>query len=314
MSATNIVNFEVLLDDFFVNHNTDSSIDPVSNKKLLSVINGYEDGKWRYDIFQQFVWDNIAETALSHTEREALIAKPQSSLIESAKKLRLTDDAKKSNTEGSELAEILLYGIMKHHYGALPVVPKIFYKQNAQDNAKGADSVHIVLTDDNDFTIWFGEAKFYNSIEDVRLNEVIASVEKGLQTDKLKKENSIVTNVSDLDKLLHDKKDLVTEIKKLLSPQESIDLLKPKLHIPILLLHECGITAKGTELSDEYKKEILDHHKQRVVAYYKKQVEKFSKTVFKYDSIHFHIILFPVPEKKPIVDAFLTNVAHYKNQ
>ena len=51
----------------------------------------------------------------------------------------------KTDTEGSELAEILLYGIMHHHYKALPVVPKIFNKQNSNDNAKGADSVHIVL-------------------------------------------------------------------------------------------------------------------------------------------------------------------------
>ena len=52
---------------------------------------------------------------------------------------------------------------MKHHYGALSAVPKIFYKQNVQDNAKGADSVHIVLNN-NDFSIWFGEAKFYPNL------------------------------------------------------------------------------------------------------------------------------------------------------
>jgi hypothetical protein len=313
-SKASIVNFEVLLDDSFMNHNTDSSIAPVSNKNLLSIVNGFEDGKWRSAIFQKFIWDNISETALSFSERAALIAKPQSSLVESAKKLRLTDANKSTSTEGSELAEILLYGIMKHHYHALPVVPKIFYKQNSQDNAKGADSVHIVLTDGDDFTIWFGEAKFYNSIEDVRLNEVIASVEKALQTDKLKKENSIITNVSDLDKLLPDKSALVKRIKNLLSPQESIDLLKPKLHIPILLLHECEITAKGSELSDAYRKEILNHHKSRAVSFYKKQVDKLSKKVFKYDSIHFHIIFFPVPKKDPVIQKFLENVSHYKNQ
>ena len=81
---------------------------------------------------------------------------------------------------------------MKHHYNAIPVVPKIFYKQNVQDNAKGADSVHIVVDDKDDFTIWFGEAKFYNSIEDARLYEIISSVEASLNTDKLKKENSII--------------------------------------------------------------------------------------------------------------------------
>ncbi|MGY8685369.1 Hachiman antiphage defense system protein HamA [Bradyrhizobium sp. UFLA05-153] len=70
------------------------------------------------------------------------------------------------------------------HY---PVVTKIFYKQNDQDNAKGADSVHIVVNGD-DFTLWFGEAKFYNSIADARLDAVVTSVLNSLSTDKLKKE------------------------------------------------------------------------------------------------------------------------------
>ncbi|CAH8239063.1 hypothetical protein VAEKB19_520003 [Vibrio aestuarianus] len=94
-------------------------------------------------------------------------------------------DKTKDISKGSELAEILLYGIMKHHYGALPVVPKIFYKQNAQDNAKGADSVHLVIKD-NDFTVWFGEAKFYNKIEDARLASIVSSVANSLDTKKLK--------------------------------------------------------------------------------------------------------------------------------
>ena len=58
-------------------------------------------------------------------------------LIEAAKNLRLTDIDGDDPGKGSEIAEIALYGIMHHHFGALPVVPKIFYKQNVQDNAKG---------------------------------------------------------------------------------------------------------------------------------------------------------------------------------
>ncbi|WP_122582755.1 HamA C-terminal domain-containing protein, partial [Pseudomonas viridiflava] len=124
--------------------------------------------------------------------------------------------------------------IMKHKYNALPVVPKIFYKQNAQDNAKGADSVHIVLEGDDDFSLWFGEAKFFNSIEDSRLPSIITSVGNSLKTDKLKKENSIITNIADID-LLEINDQLKKKIKDSLSHQASIDTLKPKINIPILL-------------------------------------------------------------------------------
>ncbi|MCZ5660454.1 SAVED domain-containing protein [Escherichia coli] len=75
---------------------------------------------------------------------------------------------------------------------------KFFINKTSQDNAKGADSVHLVLYGDDDFTLWFGEAKFYNSIEDARLSSIINSVGDALRTDKLRKENSIITNTTTL--------------------------------------------------------------------------------------------------------------------
>ncbi|WP_248127474.1 HamA C-terminal domain-containing protein [Brucella pituitosa] len=135
------------------------------NERLLSYVNDFEDGKWCYKDFQNFIWGNIAQTALSERERAALVDQGFTALLAAAKNLRLTDNDKVG--EGSEIAEIFLYGLMRAHFKALPVVPKIFYKQNSQDNAKGADSVHIVV-DGNDFTLWFGEAKFYNSIAAAR--------------------------------------------------------------------------------------------------------------------------------------------------
>ena len=276
------------------------------------MINDFEDTKWRYTHFQNFIWDNIAETALSSSERRNLANQSHSQLIEAAKSLRLTDKAKKDIGKGSELAEIVLYGIMKHHYQALPVVPKIYYKQNNQDNAKGADSVHIVVSG-NDFSIWLGEAKFYNDIEDARLGTIVESVGKALHTDKLKKENSIITGVRDLDDLIGNA-GLKARIKAALQSQNSIDTLKPRLHIPILLLHECTITKGCKLLTDAYKASIVDFHKKRAKAYFKKQVKELSGTIAQYSDINFHMILFPVPDKSEIVKKFLLNVAHYKAQ
>ncbi|MBS1631354.1 MAG: DUF1837 domain-containing protein [Bacteroidetes bacterium] len=309
-----MLDFEILLDDLLWDIHKDPTSTLLKNERVISLINDFEDGKWRYSKFQNFVWDNIADTALSYRERQALANKGHSSLIEAAKKLRLTDLNKDQSGQGSELAEIILYGIMKNHYQALPVVPKIFYKQNSQDNAKGADSVHIVIQNDKDFSLWFGEAKFYNSIDDDRLNSIITSIENSLQLDKLQKENSIITNLSDLDEFLKDNAALHKEIKTLLSPKSSIDLIKPKLHIPILLLHECPITAKSTELTDALKNELIDFHKDRANSFFSKQINKLKDKIHKYDQIQFHIILFPVPTKQAIVDKFVENVQHYKKQ
>lgn len=304
------MDFEILINDDYLNLVQNTELTPVDNKTVLSLANDFEDEKWRREKFENFIWDNIALTALSAKEREKLAGKSGSTLREAAKKLRLTDKEGDIG-QGSELAEIVLYGIMHHYYGALPVVPKIFYKQNTQDNAKGADSVHIVLEGDDGFSLWFGEAKFYNSIENARLLSVVESVGNSLETEKLKKENSIITNMADVDQLVENK-DLVAKIKLALSPDNSMDNIKPILHIPILLLHECTLTAKAKEMDDEYREEIRKHHLDRATAYFKKQIETLSDKVVKYSSIKFHIILFPVPDKKELINRFSNAVANHK--
>ncbi|ENM5732834.1 DUF1837 domain-containing protein, partial [Vibrio mimicus] len=172
------MDFEILIDDSLSNL-VEQPCQSGDKKHILSLVNDFEDGEWRYNKFQSFVWDNIAETSLSFNERQSLVDSSFSLLTAAARNLRLTD---KDKNNGSELAEIALYGLMKHHYKALPVVPKIFYKQNTKDYAKGADSVHIVVDENNDFSLWFGEAKFYNSIEDTRLGSIIESVNNSLET------------------------------------------------------------------------------------------------------------------------------------
>jgi hypothetical protein len=246
--------FDVLIDKSLADVTSVEQLASQVNKYILSLVNDFEDGQWRYSKFQSYLWDNIAQTALSEKERSALIDQSHSSLVAAAKNLRLTDNDKIG--KGSEIAEIFLYGLMRHRFGALPVVPKIFYKQNAQDNAKGADSVHIVI-DDDDFTLWFGEAKFYNSLADTRLDAIVNSVLGSLSTDKLKKENAIITNVCDID-LLPIPEDLRNRIKSALNNKQSIDHLKPKIHIPILLLHECPITSKTNELTSTYSTDVAD--------------------------------------------------------
>lgn len=302
------IDFEVLINDSFLSLLPTSDLSPAHNKWVLSLLNDYEDKSWRHDKFESFVWDNIALTALTAQERDRLANRSHSTLKASAQNLRLTEGGDDIG-EGSELAEIVLYGIMKHHYGALPIVPKIFYKQNARDNAKGADSVHIVIAN-NDFTLWFGEAKFYNSIEDARLPKIVTSVKTSLLTEKLKKENSIITNMQDLRLLIEDKA-LLEKILTALSRGSSIDNIKNRINIPILLLHECSITAGSYEMDDSYRQKVRDFHLDRARKYFKKQIHALASDVNKYGEIRFHIILFPVPERAAIIESFTKEIRHY---
>jgi hypothetical protein len=306
------MDFQILIDDIFSLLTTDNSLMPIDKKRVLSIINDFENGKWHSERFQKFIWNNIKETALSFKERKALIEEGEDSILtEAAKNLRLSESDNDIG-RGSEIAEIVLYGIMKHHYKALPIVPKIFYKQNTQDNAKGADSVHIVVESDTEFSLWFGESKFYNSIENARLDNIIESVKDSLSLRKLKKENAIITSVSDINDFDEISQDLRIRIMASLSQKESIDKIKPLLNIPILLLHECAFTKAETHLTPQYLASVKDFHKERATAYFKRQIEKCGGIDLSAE-IKFHIILFPVPEKNPIVDKFVAKAKVYRD-
>ncbi|WP_413514135.1 DUF1837 domain-containing protein [Myroides odoratus] len=304
--------FEVIVNDFFENLKQDMTLTQTNNKRVVGILNDYEDGNWRYDKFQKFIWDNIKETALSHSERKALLSDGESSiLMESAKKLRLVE-ATDAIGRGSEIAEIVLYGIMKYHYKALPIVPKIFYKQNKKDEAKGSDSVHIVIESPVSFSLWFGESKFYNSIENARLDTIVESVKDSLSLEKIKKENSIITNLSDINDFDEINDSLRESIKKSLSQDISIDNIKPLLNIPILLLYECEETKNETIYSDNYKQKMIEYHKERATEYFKKQIHKCTD-IHLYEEIKFHIVLFPIADKKTIVDKFIQIAQVYRD-
>ena len=307
-----IKNFDIVVNTCLADIESRSKkSDSDKNDFLLSVVNGFEDGKWREDLFRQFVMNNIAQTGLSADERENICTiDPYTQITRSIMNLRLVDC---ENGQGSEIAEIVLYGIMRYHYNALPVVPKIFYKQNSNDNAKGADSVHIVIDEDKmDFTLWLGEAKFFNDIIDERLYDPINSVFEALGTEKIKKENSIITNIKDLEYVINNP-DIRKKVKEVLRHDVSIDEVKKRLHVPIMLLHECSITKGARELSPEYLEEIKHYHLNRAERFFMSHNNKQKiEGVYGFENIMFHLILFPEPNKENIVNWFVKRANQIK--
>lgn len=299
------IKFEILINDTFYNLTQAGNNDKLKN--VLSEYNDYEDGKWRYERFEDYILNNLVLTCLSASEREKIPDNSYSQLKLACNNLRIldTDD----NGKGSEIAEIMLYGIMKDFYKAVPAVAKIFFKQNVNDFAKGSDGFHIVLTED-DFSIWYGEAKFYKTIGKTQLTTIANSVCNSLDSKKLRKENITALDLSDLSIILKDcsNKD---EIIEYLTLNKSLDELKKKLHIPIMLLYECPITASAVELTDEYKEKILEDQKKIAEQYFPIQDEK-CKSIFKYDSITFHLIYFPVPNKEQIVNSFISKANFFR--
>lgn len=292
-----MTSFEVIIDDTLYNLTTQGN----DKDNILSAINDFQDGDWWYEKFNDYIFDNIVLTALSAAERAKIPNSSFSQMKKACRNLRLST-SDKDNGRGSEIAEILLYAFMKEHYNALPVIPKIFDKQNPKMYAFGADGVHIVL-DEDDFSIWYGEAKFYEKIDLPQLKKIANSVHNSLETAKIRKENSLVTDLRDLEELLKDdsRKD---NILLLLDDKTSIDKLKPHLHIPIMILYECELTAKQHELTDDYKNGLKSIQMENAKSYFTIQDELCKDRIFKYSDITFHLIYFPVPNKDKVVNNF----------
>ena len=50
------MDFEVIVDEQFMDMCLDDQLDPIENKNVLSIVNDFQDGKWRYSKFRK--WKN----------------------------------------------------------------------------------------------------------------------------------------------------------------------------------------------------------------------------------------------------------------
>ena len=46
------MDFEILVDDLYLRIFADTALKPVQNKNVLSLVNDFEDTKWRYEKFE----------------------------------------------------------------------------------------------------------------------------------------------------------------------------------------------------------------------------------------------------------------------
>ena len=76
---------------------------------------------------------------------------------------------------------------------------------------------------------------------------------------------------------------------------------------------DCDITASTEELTDDYKLQIISTHKEKAKEYFSKQIDK-CKSIPKYSEIKFHLILFPVPDKRKIVERFIKRAKELRDE
>lgn len=222
--------------------------DDGSRPTLLGVCAGYESGTWRCEQFaQHLIVDCLLDFILAHGEKEALTSVTAGrQFFEAAKIVYQTDKYKRRG----EFGELLLHAIMRQFYGTLPAISKLFVKSGVNDTVKGFDAVHVAV-DGSDLELWLGEVKFYKDVKDA-IRDVLPELEQHFDSNYLRNEFILIGNHLD-PAWPHGE-----VLKKLISPQTSLDEIFARVHVPVLVTYDSPTVAKHKSLCAEYLQELTD--------------------------------------------------------
>ncbi|ELJ3961341.1 DUF1837 domain-containing protein [Campylobacter coli] len=273
---------------------------------LLSISNQFESKKWKMKNFRNFIITNLKECALTEQERQSLAGNEGEILDKAISKLRIDE-------RSGEIGEIFLHGIMREYYNALPIVPKIFYKQNRNMEAFGFDSVHLTI-ENQEYHLWLGESKLYKNLDDA-IRKATKSLKDNLSDETILNEARIIANLHELDNLAKHNNietSTLTNFKQIINGNINLDNLKGILHVPISIIYDCDYTKKIEEITDDYKTTIKNFHKENGNKI-SEEIKNLLNEITYIDRIKFHIILFPIPNKEEIISKINKIFESYRN-
>jgi len=255
----------------------------------------YETNDWNYRSFLVWLQDHIPEYALTYSELAALNPRNMASL--NIKAARLVHDRDKKIVKKGEIGELVLHGLIRDVYGTEPLITKVFYKSHPTENVKGFDCVHVIFNDETQEidSLWFGEAKFWTKT-DGAINSAFKSVKGFLEAKKMQKEFLTVRNHLD------DKNPAKQQAEKLLSEYTSLDEIKAKLCVPVMIAYESEVTGKHSKVDEAFLEAIEAELQTNIDAFLNK---------FKLDEdldVDIHVFFLPLHDKDKTVEMFKEHI------
>lgn len=255
--------------------------DLASSPSLNGLCIGYELGEWRKTQFANHILEWLPEFALTYSEIEGIHSGNMVALLrEAAKKVYKT---KKFENRG-EFGEIFLHAAVRQVFNSLPLISKIYYKSARNETVKGFDAVHVVSGDEG-LELWLGEAKFYSDIRRA-IRDVVAELEAHMERDYLRDEFVLIAGKID-DETPH-----AAEIKRLLSPNTSLDEVFKRACVPVLLTYDSRCVANHSACSAEY----CAAFEAETIASYEAFKGKELPT-----NVTIHLFLMPLQSKKDLI-------------
>lgn len=247
---------------------------------LTAMCAGFEQSEWRAEQFATHLFEWLPEFALSWTERQSFTDATAVELLRRA--ARVVYATEKYRKRG-EFGELILHVIIRQVFNSEPAISKIFYKDSANDTVKGFDAVHVVPRDEA-LELWLGEAKFYGDVTDA-LAAVAAELVQHMERDYLRSEFAAITNKID------ESWPYAERLKKLLSPNTSLDEVFDVVRIPVLITYDSEVVAAHAAHTDEY------------AVQFKEEVEivrsRFAKKAL--PEVQIHLCLVPLKSKEVLL-------------
>lgn len=272
----------------------DLQIDP----SLTGLCVGYELKAWRARQFAAHMMEWLPDFALTTSELASVSPGNMVRLMrEGARKIY---DSEKFKNRG-EFGELFLHAAVRTVFKSEPAISKIYDKTSANDTVKGFDAVHVVGPPD-DMELWIGEVKFYKDIS-AAIRNVVAEIEDHTQRDYLKDEFLWIKGKID------GASEHAAQLRKLLSPNTSLDVVFKRACIPVLLTYESDCVAGHDECSAAYcdalEAELRSHHA--------KFAEKLSELALP-EGLVIRLFLLPLHIKEALIDALDENLKTWQDR
>ncbi len=286
--------FTGVFDDFKLKYISHKDVDD-SRRGQTGVFVDYEEGDWNYRQFVTWFGEHLPAFALTPSEYAALTDRGLNDKLERAAGIFFDKRPKGPYDTRGEIGELILHGVIRDIYQTTPLISKIYYKTAPGDPVKGADTVHAIILDGEVDSLWLGEAKFYRDSAD-GIAAAVKSISDMLERLKNRKEFMFIRHHLDKDD------PNAAAVESLISDATSLDEIKPKLCIPVLVTYESSVTGAHTKISADFLTELEKELEPLFADFYKK-----TESI---DEVDVHIFFMPMKDKDQllkIVDTFIDN-------
>lgn len=263
----------------------------VSTPPLKAYHVGFDRKKFRLTPLVDIIRNVIPEFALGyHCGTMIGLTSMVEKLKEAAELVYLTDTYKNRG----EFGELILHLLLRDFQNTIPLISKIYFKDNNDVPAHGFDGVQISINGDEK-KLWLGESKLYNS-GSRGVSELAKDIEKHVNADYLRREFALIS------KKLPEATPEIEYWRELMDKHQRLDVILNGIVVPMVCTYDSDLFKKHNDNTPEYFKDFEEEATRLFSSFDSKKPKS---------DIEIVLMLLPVPSKDELnteIDARLKSI------